>query len=151
MGYPIQGLSDMYTVLNNERKLGGAIEVGYIRLRSGEQFPHAVITSVEMSGHLFYTLSFMTEQGESYICHIDDVSLIYEASHKRIHELQNQAVKQKKTAEKLKYAKRLVELNEGSTNPVFEKELAQVIEDIGDMEPSAEKQNVIQLVKGKIA
>lgn len=147
MSYPINGLVDMHTVLSNERKFGGAIEVGYIRLRSGEQFPQAMITSVEMNGQLIYTVSFMSEQGENYICHIDDVSLIFEPVHKRIHELKNKAAKMKKTAEKLKYLKRLIQVNEGSTNPVFLKELAEVMEDLGE---AAVEKSVVKIQSEKV-
>ncbi|MCQ6281962.1 hypothetical protein [Bacillus sp. EB600] len=34
----VNGLNDIYTIIQNERKLGSAIEAESIRLRSGEEF-----------------------------------------------------------------------------------------------------------------
>lgn len=132
MEYPIHGLKDMYTILSNERKLGGVIEADYIRLGTGEQYSHAVITSIDMTGNHIYSLGFVDEQGQHFICHIDNLSIIYQPTHKRIQQLNNETVKKMKTAEKQKYLKRLIQVNEGSVNPIFMKEVVQILMDIGE-------------------
>jgi hypothetical protein len=131
MGYPMNSLTDIYTVIANERKLGGVIEAEFIRLRSGEQFPLCVITSVEMSGSHIYNLGFINNKGKRFICHIDEISLISEAVHKRICEMENKAYKDVLTERKITYLKRLLEVNEGSSNPVFLNEMEELVLDIG--------------------
>ena len=131
MGYQVNGLTDIYTVIANERKLGGVIEAEFIRLRSGEQFPLCVITSVEMSGNHIYSLGFVNNQGKRLICHIDEISMISEAVHKRICEMENRAYKKVITEKKIMYLKRLLEVNEESLNPVFLNEMEALVLDIG--------------------
>lgn len=65
MRYHINGYTDIYTVLTNERKIGGAIEVGKIRLRTGEEFSNAVLTRLEMSDAQFCSLGFVTADGSA--------------------------------------------------------------------------------------
>ncbi|WP_367758817.1 hypothetical protein [Ammoniphilus sp. 3BR4] len=112
--------------------MGGVIEAEYIRLRTGEQYSHAVITSVDMTGKSIYTLGFIDEQSQHFICHVDNLSLIYQPKHKRICQLNNEAVKKVKTADKQKYLQRLLEVNEGSVNPIFMKEIVQILQEIGE-------------------
>ncbi|MED0676300.1 hypothetical protein ABEV55_06200 [Aneurinibacillus thermoaerophilus] len=131
MGYQVKGLMDIHTVLSNERKLGGVIEVEYLRLRSGEQFPNAVITSIEMAGNAIYSVGFITEQGKQFIAHVDEISIILEPVHKRICEMSNESYRQIKTVEKLKYLKKLLQANAGSCTPTFRKEVEQLVDDIG--------------------
>jgi hypothetical protein len=46
----INGLSDMYTIIQNERKIGGVIEAESIKLRSGEEFVCPVILNIDFVG-----------------------------------------------------------------------------------------------------
>jgi hypothetical protein len=131
MGYVVNGLADIYTVLSNERRLGGVIETEYICLRNGEHFPHSVITSIERIGNAGYYVGFITKEGKRVISHIDEITLISEPVHKRICEMSNEVYKKIKIDEKIKYLKKLCQVNEGSCTPVFEKEVKQVVEDIG--------------------
>lgn len=131
MLYQVNGLKDIYTVLVNERKLGGAVETESVRLRSGEEFPNAVVTHIDMAGAIIYSVSFVTEEGKRYIVHVNDISMISQPAHKHIKSLNNSFYKQFKTEEKIKYLGKLCQLNEGSfTKPVFN-EVLQIIEDIG--------------------
>jgi DNA polymerase III delta prime subunit len=57
--------------------------------------------------------------------------MLHEATHKKIRELNNQTYKKIKTEEKLKFLKRLYQVNEGSRNPIFLEEATAIIEDIG--------------------
>ncbi|MEW9674221.1 hypothetical protein [Ammoniphilus sp. 3BR4] len=131
MLYQVNGLKDIYTVLVNERKLGGAVETESVRLRSGEEFPNAVVTHIDMAGPIIYSVSFITEEGKRYIVHVNDISMISQPAHKYIKSLNNSFYKQFKTEEKIKYLTKLCQLNEGSfAKPVFN-EVLQIIEDIG--------------------
>jgi hypothetical protein len=132
MRYQINGLTDICTVLSNERKVGGAIEVESIRLRSGETFECAVITGIAHAGDTMYSLGFFTGEGKRFICHVDDISMISDPVHKNICQLCNEAYKELKTAEKLKYLKKLIQVNEDSVNPVFKQEVKQIVTDIGE-------------------
>ncbi|MFB4164364.1 hypothetical protein ACE1TI_11140 [Alteribacillus sp. JSM 102045] len=127
----INGYEDMNTVLANERKIGGVIESDYLRLSSGEDFNNVVITKVELIGSAMCSIGCVTEDGQRLIINAKDISVIHQPEHKRIFELRNQSFKHKKIKEKLKYLKRLFELNEGSYNPFFKEEAALLIEDIG--------------------
>lgn len=131
MRYQINGYTDMYTVIANERRVGGAIEAGLIRLRSGEEFANAVVTRMEMSGSQFCSIGFVTAEGKRLIVNINDVSLIAGANHVNVCDLQNEAMREEKTAERLKRLKRLCELNEGSATLPFREEALLLAEDIG--------------------
>lgn len=131
MRYQINGYTDMYTVIANERKVGGAIEAGTIRLRSGEVFTNAVLTRLEMSGAQFCSIGFVSEEGKRLIVHVNDVSMIADARHVDVCELQNERMRAEKTAERLKRLKRLCELNEGSCTPTFQEEALLLAQDIG--------------------
>jgi hypothetical protein len=131
MRYQINGYTDMYTVLANERKVGGAIEAGLIRLRTGEEFTNAVLTRMEMSGSQFCSIGFVTAEGKRLIVHVNDVSLIADANHVNVCDLQNEVMREEKTAERLKRLKRLCELNEGSETLPFREEALLLAEDIG--------------------
>lgn len=131
MGYQVNGLKDIYTIVSNERKLGGAVEAEWIRLRTGEQFENAVITCMDMSGVNFYSIGFVTQEGKCLIVHINDISMISQPKHKRIKELTNPVYKERKTDEKLRYMKRLCDLNEGACTKPFIEELEHIVEDIG--------------------
>lgn len=131
MRYQINGYTDMYTVIANERKIGGAIEAGSIRLRSGEVFANAVLTRMEMSGTHFCSIGFVTEEGKRLIVHVDDISMIADARHVDVRELTNDTMREEKTAERLKRLKRLCELNEGSCTLTFQEEATLLAQDIG--------------------
>jgi hypothetical protein len=131
MRYQINGYTDMYTVISNERKIGGAVEAGLIRLRSGEEFANAVLTRLEMSGAQFCSLGFVTEEGKRLIVHINDISMIADAVHVNVCDLRNEVMRAEKMAERLKRLKRLCQLNEGSCTPTFREEALLLAEDIG--------------------
>lgn len=131
MTYQINGLKDIHKLLVNERKIGGVIEVGALRLRTGETYQNAVITNVDLLGLSIYSIGFVTAECQNLIINISELGLLHEPKHKRIYELNNEAYKQTKTLEKLKYLKRLFEVNEGSQTPIFREEAKMIIEDIG--------------------
>ncbi|MFY0542666.1 hypothetical protein [Brevibacillus sp. H7] len=131
MRYQINGYTDMYTVLANERKIGGAIEAGMIRLRSGEEFANVVLTRLELSGSQFCSIGFVTAEGKRLIVHVNDVSMISDANHVNVCELKNELMREEKTAERLKRLKRLCELNEGCVTLPFREEALLLVEDIG--------------------
>lgn len=131
MRYQINGYTDMYTVIANERKVGGAIEADSIRLRSGEVYANVVLTRLEMSGAHFCSIGFVTEEGKRLIVHVDDVSMITDARHLDVCELTNPYMRVEKTADRLKRLKRLCELNEGSCTPTFQEEALLLAQDIG--------------------
>ena len=131
MAYQINGLKDIHKLLMNERKIGGVIEVNTLRLRTGEVYPHAVITHIDLLGSSIYSIGFMTEVHQNIIVNINELGLLQEPKHKKIVELNNQAYKTTKTKEKIKYLKRLFEVNKDSLNPIFLEEARMIIEDIG--------------------
>lgn len=131
MNYQIKGLKDIHKILSNERKLGGVIEVKTLRIRTGEIYENAVITHVDLLGSSIYSIGFITEDQENMIINVSELSLLQEPKHKKISELNNQAYKQTKTKQKLKYLKRLCEINKDSLNPIFLEEAKMIIEDIG--------------------
>lgn len=131
MTYQINGLKDIHKLLMNERKIGGVIEVNTLRLRSGEVYPHAVITHIDLLGSSIYSIGFMTEDHQNVIININELGLLQEPKHKKIVELENQAYKTTRTKQKLNYLKRLFEVNKDSLNPIFLEEARLIIEDIG--------------------
>ncbi len=132
MSYQINGLKDINKILVNNRRISGVVEVKTLRLRTGEVYHNAVIMNIDLIGSSIYSIGFMTEDQESIIINISELSLLHEAVHKKIRELKNEAYKNIKTAEKIKFLKRLYEVNEGSCNPIFKEEAAAIIEDIGE-------------------
>jgi hypothetical protein len=131
MAYQINGLKDIHKLLINERKIGGVIEVNTLRLRTGEVYQNAVITHIDLLGSSIYSIGFITEDHENMIVNITELGLLQEPKHKKIVELNNQAYKITKTKEKIKYLKRLFEVNNDSLNPIFLEEARMIIEDIG--------------------
>ena len=138
MSYQINGLKDIHKVLKNERKIGGVIEASSLRLRTGEVYPNAVITHIDLLGSSIYSIGFMSEEQENIIINIAELSLLQEPKHKNIYELNNLAYKAAKTKEKIKYLKRLFEINQDSLNSIFLEEARMIIEDIGL--PAAKKE-----------
>ncbi|MFF0827910.1 hypothetical protein ACFYU8_13620 [Brevibacillus sp. NPDC003359] len=138
MRYQINGYTDMYTVIANERKIGGAIEAGQIRLRTGEVYANAVLTRLEMSGAHFCSIGFVTEEGKRLIVHVNDISMIADARHVNVCELTNECMRAEKCAERMKRLKRLCELNEGSCTPTFQEEALLLAIDIGMEEASTQ-------------
>ncbi|RNB80629.1 hypothetical protein EDM59_25260 [Brevibacillus nitrificans] len=155
MRYQINGYTDMYTVIANERKIGGAIEASSIRLRTGEVYANAVLTRLEMSGAHFCSIGFVTEEGQRLIVHVDDVSMIADARHVNVSELRNDCMRAEKKADRLKRLKRLCELNEGSCTLTFQEEALLLAQDVGLEEahaqvdlsflPQAEKSKVVRI------
>ena len=138
MTYQINGLKDIHKLLINERKIGGVIEVTMLRLRTGEVYPNAVITHIDLLGSSIYSIGFMTEDHQNIIVNIAELSLLQEPKHKKISELNNQTYKTTKIKEKIKYLKRLFEINKDSMNSIFLEEARMIIEDIGL--PAAKKE-----------
>jgi hypothetical protein len=131
MTYRINGLKDIHKLLMNERKVGGVIEVNTLRIRTGEVYRNAVITNIDLLGSSIYSIGFMTEDYQNIIVNITELGLLQEPTHKKIYELDNQAYKTTKTKEKIKYLKRLIEVNKESANFIFLEEARLIIEDIG--------------------
>ena len=132
MTHHINGLKDIHKLLVNERKVGGVIEVNTLRLRSGEEYRHAVITNIDLIGSAcYYSIGFVTENSEHLIVNITELGLLHEPNHKKIYELNNSAHRLEKTNEKLKFLKRLFDVNNGSITPIFLEEARMIIEDIG--------------------
>lgn len=131
MRYEINGYTDMYTVISNERKIGGAVEAATIRLRSGEEFSHAVITRLEMCDAQFCSIGFVTEEGQRLIVHIQDIGMVINPVHVNVAELRNLKMREIKVGERLKRLKRLCELNEGSCTLPFQEEALILAQDIG--------------------
>lgn len=150
MSYQINGLKDINKILVNNRRISGVVEVKTLRLRTGEVYHNAVITNVDLIGSSIYSIGFMTEDRESLIININELSLLHEAKHKKIRELNNQAYKKIKTEEKLKFLKRLYQVNEGSCNPIFMEEAAAIIEDIGEDTAAKAVDTSIALPKSKV-
>lgn len=131
MGKEVRGYSDMYTILSNERKLGGAIEALSIKLRNGEEYMNPVITHIDYCGSVYYSLHFIDKFGKKLMVHVNEIGIIESPSHKKIHELNNEYVKKLKQNEKLRYIKRLCELNEGFLTEMFVNEVKMLANDIG--------------------
>ncbi|WP_100399529.1 hypothetical protein [Bacillus sp. FJAT-44742] len=131
MGYSVDGFADIHTILSNERKVGGAIEAKRIRLRTGEEFTNPVITNIDFSGSTFYSVSFVTDQGESYVVNVQDISMMQSLTHCRVHEMKNTYYRPIKTEQRIRYLKKLCEINEGSYTKIFREEAAALIKDIG--------------------
>lgn len=128
----INGMQDINTIIRNERKLGGAVEAEFIRLRTGEEFGSPVITSIDTDGTVICAVGFFTKEGKRLLVGVNELSMISEPTHKYLHQLTNSAYKSFKTEEKVKYLIRLCELNEGSETPVFKEEVKRIVEDIGE-------------------
>ncbi|MGO4887338.1 hypothetical protein ACJ2A9_06255 [Anaerobacillus sp. MEB173] len=131
MMYPINGYNDIQTVISNERKIGGVIEAEQIQLRSGEVYDCPVFTSVDVVGANIYSIGFISKDGVRMIVHVNDISMIKSATHKKIHELNNAGYKEYKVKEKLKYLKRLCKADQGACTCPFVEEAMLIIEDIG--------------------
>lgn len=131
MGYQINGLRDMNAILTNHRKIGGGIETSFIRLRSGEEYPHACIVHIDHLGSSYYSIGFVTNLGETVIVNVNEISIISSPEHKKILELKNSAYKDAITKEKLKYLTRLFEIHQGSYTVHFLKEVKMIMDDIG--------------------
>jgi hypothetical protein len=131
MNYEVNGFIDIYTILSNERRVGGAIEAESIQLRSGEVFKHPVVTNIDFTGSAFYTIGFISDTGLKMIVNVNEISSIVSPMHKRIKELKNSYYKNIKVNEKLRYLKRLCEVNEGCYTEPFAQEVKAIINDIG--------------------
>ncbi|MED5072591.1 hypothetical protein P9857_00640 [Anoxybacillus geothermalis] len=131
MGIPMNGLRDMKAILANERKVGGAVEAALLRLRSGEEYRNVCIVHIDQLGAQYYSVGFVTEQGERLIVNVHDISVISAPEHKKIRELNNVAYKREAIHNKRRYLKRLFEIYEGSYTVHFWQEAKMIIDDIG--------------------
>ncbi|WP_205600767.1 hypothetical protein [Gracilibacillus sp. YIM 98692] len=131
MGNQINGYHDFYTVISNERKIGGVIEAEEIRLRSGETFKFPVFTNIDYSGSTFYTICFITDNGTKMIIHVNDISTIKSPVHKRVQDIKNEYYREMKIKEKVNYLKRLCQADQGAYTKPFVEEAKLIIEDIG--------------------
>lgn len=131
MSYVINGLKDMHTILSNERKVGGVIEADNIRLKNGEEYVNAVITNIDLLGSALYSIGFVAVNGQRIIVNVSEISMINQPQHKKIYNLNNQSFKTIKIEEKLKYLKRLYEVNVGSYTSIFLEEAKMIVDDIG--------------------
>lgn len=98
----INGMQDINTIIRNERKLGGAVEAEFIRLRTGEEFGSPVITSIDTDGTVICAVGFFTKEGKRLLVGVNELSMISEPTHKYLHQLTNSAYKSFKTEEKVK-------------------------------------------------
>lgn len=128
----INGLLEMSTIIQNERKIGGAVEAELIRLRSGEEYTSPVITSVDTDGLTIYSICIFTNDGKRLIVNVNEVAMISNPTYKRLCGLNNITYKTFKIGEKAKYLRRLCELNEGSCTQIFREEVERIAEDIGE-------------------
>jgi hypothetical protein len=148
MKYQINGLKDIHKLLINERKLGGVIEANTLRLRTGEVYQNAVITHIDLLGSSIYSIGFSTEDLHNIIVNISELSLLKEPKYKKIVECNNESYKKTKTEQKIKYLKRLFEINQDSLNSLFLEEARMIIDDIGL--PAAKKEiNISVIYPGK--
>lgn len=128
----INGLQDMKTIILNERKIGGAVEAEFIRLRTGEVYSFPVITGIDTDGTTIYSIGFFTNEGKRLIVGVNEIVMISDPEHKHLWELNNQTYKTLKTNERVKYLLRLCELNEGSCTSIFREEVERIAMDIGE-------------------
>lgn len=155
----LYGLKDIFTVVSNQRRIGGAAEATFIRLRSGEEYSNPVFTCVDHSKGQFVSLGFITESGENFLIHVDEISMIKSLQHKLICQLTNQYAKQLLMNETLHYIKRLCEINQGFVTRTFRDELIKLVRDVSVKEIENEKitlpikieENIIQLKKRMFA
>ncbi|WP_257347981.1 hypothetical protein [Pseudalkalibacillus decolorationis] len=131
MNCDVHGFTDMHTLITNERKVGGAIEATRIRLSTGEEFTYPVITNVDYSGSTFYSIGFITGDGEHYIVNVHDISMMTSTRHCSVRDLKNSYCKKMKTEQRIDYLKRLCEVNEGSSTSIFLEEVQAILDDIG--------------------
>lgn len=149
----INGFHDIYSILANERKLGGVIEAAKITIRSGEQYSNPVITNIDFFGGTFYSVGFIADNGNHLIVNVSDISKIEEPAHKRIHEMENKVFQSQKLTEKNNYLKKLCDLNKGVFLNTFLNEVNLLVEDIGfdninediDIKFLPQKNNVIKI------
>lgn len=131
MTYKINGYIDIHSILTNERKIGGVIEASSISLRTDEEYNNPVITNIDFFGGNFYSLGFITDNGDHMIVNVSDISKIVEPTHIKIHEMHNKAYKVEKLKEKNLYLKKLCELNKDVYIKTFIDEVKLLVEDIG--------------------
>jgi hypothetical protein len=131
MRYQIKGLSDICTVLLNQRNLGGALEAESIRLRTGEEYQYPVIVSLERAGDQFYSMGLVTFEGKHIIVHTGEVGQIHQVRHVDLKDLHNSVYRQQRQQELLRYLDRLCEVNSGFITDTFRKEALRIVEDIG--------------------
>lgn len=135
-------LMDIYICKLNQRKIGGAVEAQYVRLRSGEEYHNPVFMDVDVSrGHVI-SLGMMDEDGNNLIINVNDISMVKELEHKLICQLKNEQARHYLLEETVDYLKKLCELNHGFVTPTFEKEALRLVKDISLKEINKQKINL---------
>ncbi|MFD2444588.1 hypothetical protein ACFSO7_11480 [Bacillus sp. CGMCC 1.16607] len=124
------GLKDIYTVISNHRKIGGAAEADEIRLTSGEIYIHPVFTNVDISKGQYVSVGFIDENGVNIIAHIDQIAVIKGLQHKLICQLNNLYIKQMMVRDTLQYLQKLCEINAGFVTQTFKKEALKLVRDV---------------------
>ncbi len=149
MSNEINGFHDFYTVISNERKVGGVIEAQEIRLRSGEVYQCPVFTNIDYTGSTFYTICFITEDGNRMIVNVNDISAIKSPAHKHIQDMNNNIYKEIKVKEKLNYLKRLCKADQGAHTKPFVDEAVLIIKDVGYKNVENENDISVEFFKKK--
>ncbi|WP_088105718.1 hypothetical protein [Halalkalibacter urbisdiaboli] len=156
----IHALKDIHTVITNKRKVGGAVEAKSIRLRSGEEFTFPVFTSLELTNGHYHSIGFMTTEGEQFLVHVDEISLMRGLEHKLICQLENSSARKYLLTDTIHYLTRLCEVNEGFVTAPFKEEVETLITDISVSELKERgyentlpflEENVISLKKSMLA
>ncbi|ASS74031.1 hypothetical protein CIG75_02895 [Tumebacillus algifaecis] len=125
------GLIDFYNGLEKCKEIGGCIETESITLADGSQFDNAVIVRVDYTGHRFYSLGFMDEQGAVRVVNVDQLTLVLRPVHKRVADVNNKAYQAWAFAQKSARAKRLLEFSQGAAASSYQKELQTLLNDLG--------------------
>lgn len=125
------GLKDIYTVIANQREVGGAAEADIIRLSSGETYHNPVFTNVDISKGQYVSIGFIDETGTNIIAHVDQIAVIKGLEHKLICRLQNSYVRQLRIQKAVQYLRKLCEVNAGFVTATFKKEVLKLVKDIG--------------------
>ncbi|UTR11687.1 hypothetical protein MM300_05080 [Evansella sp. LMS18] len=142
MSYFINGYKDFYTVIENERKIGGVIEAEEVQLKNGEIYKNPVFTNIDYSGGIFYTAAIVANDGSHIIVHVNDISMIKSPAHKKIKDMKNHYFKEIKIKEKMRYLKCLAKGDQGAFTKPFVEEARLIIEDIGSDVLINEKQEL---------
>lgn len=150
MGTKINGLRDINAILSNQRKLGGVVETAFLRLRSGEEYPNACIVHLDHLGANYYSLGFVTNEGETMIVNVNEISVISSPEHKRMRELKNSAYKDVILKKTFKYLKRLFDVHQGSYTIHFLREVNMIVDDIGFDIPNRDLSSMISEVQHQL-
>lgn len=152
----LHGLNDIYTVIINKRKIGGAAEADFIRLRSGEEYSNPVFTSLDVSAGQFVSIGFVTDKGDNILIHVNEIGMIKGLQHKLICQLNNSEARAQLLVETIHYLRRLCDINKDFITPPFKDEVTKLVCDISVEEIKSnniklpfilENNNVVQINK----